>query len=305
MSFSKLKKSREKMFDHISSKFQEATNAQTYSTEDERLWYPQGDKAGNGSAVIRFLPPTETAPNGLPWVKVFKHSFQGPTGSWLIENCPTTLGKECPICEANREYWNSGIESDKKIASTRKRKVSYLSNVYVIKDPGNPENEGQVKIYRYGKIVYDMLNELMNPSFDDVEKVNPFDLWEGASFRLRFKMEDGYRKYSASTFDNPKPLFDDDAKLEEVYNQMYDLNEFVDPSIFKPYDDLKKRLELVTVGAKKRPPQVEEEVEDAVASLDNDLSEAEEIKVDSETDEDLEEFNKIFDELNIDDEKPF
>jgi len=303
MSFADLKKSREKMFDHIATKFQEANNNQTYENDDPRMWYPQGDKAGNGSAVIRFLPPTDNAPSGLPWVKLFKHAFQGPTGSWLFENCPTTLGKDCPICESNREFWNSGVEADKKIASARKRKVSYISNVYVIKDPQNPENEGQVKLFRYGKKIYDMLNELMNPSFDDVEKVNPFDFWEGATFRIRFRMKDGFRNYDASTFDNPKELFKDDTKLEEIYNQLFDLSEFVNPEDFKSYDELKSRLDLVTKGAKK-PQVVEEEVEDAVASLDNDLSEAEDLNLDT-NDEDDDEFNKIFDELSLEDEKPF
>ena len=287
MSFESLKQSRKNQFEHIANKFKESNVSSSGFKEDTRIWYPQGDKAGNGSAIIRFLPPTDTAPNGLPWVKVFNHRFKGPTGSWFVEPCPTTLGGECPVCEANRTLWNSGKESDKKIASERKRQVNYYSNVYIIKDPGNPENEGQVKIYRYGKKIFDMLNDMMNPSFDDIDRVNPFDLWEGANLRLRFKVEDSYRTYQASTFDTVKPLSTDEDKLKKIYELMFDLNEFVAPELFKGYDALSLKLVNVTKGKTpglmmgSRSSQVEEEdvtasepnvtekVDDAVTAIDN------------------------------------
>lgn len=300
MSFKDLKKNRTQLFDHIAKKFEESNTNKEYESDDERLWYPAGDKAGNGSAVIRFLPPTENAHNSLPWVKVYQHGFQGPTGSWLVEKCPTSIGKDCPVCEANRELWNSGLESDKKIASVRKRKVQYYSNVYIIKDPGNPENEGKVKIYRYGKKIFDMLNELMHPSFDDVTPVNPFDLWEGANLRLRFKMVDGFRKYDASTFDNVAPLFDDDKKLEEVYNSMYELNEFIEG--IKSYDEIKARFDMVVKGTapSKRKVEVEEEVESVDDTVRNELDNAEELDTPPfDTDDDIssEDFDKFFDDL--------
>lgn len=263
MSFAKLKQARAKSFEHIAQQFQANTAAETSSNKDERIWYPKADNAGNGSSVIRFLPPTDNAPNGLPWVKTFSHGFQGPTGSWLIEPCPTTLGEACPVCEANRSLWNSGIESDKKLASARKRKVSYYSNILVIKDPANPENEGKVFIYKYGKKIFDALNEAMNPSFDDQEPMNPFDMWEGANFRLRFRMKDGFRNYDSSAFDSKSTLNDDESVLEQIYNKMYDLNEFVDPANFKSYEQMKERLQAVTVGTPRRPAELETEVEES------------------------------------------
>lgn len=300
MSFKDLKKNRTQLFDHIAKKFEESNTNKEYESDDERLWYPAGDKAGNGSAVIRFLPPTDNALNSLPWVKVYQHGFQGPTGSWLVEKCPTSIGKDCPVCEANRELWNSGLESDKKIASARKRKVQYYSNIYILKDPGNPENEGKVKIYRYGKKIFDMLNELMHPSFDDVTPVNPFDLWEGANLRLRFKMVDGFRKYDASTFDNVAPLFDDDKKLEEVYNSMYELNEFIEG--IKSYDEIKTRFDMVVKGTagSKRKTEVEEEIESVDDTVRNELDNAEELDTPPfDTDDDIssEDFDKFFDDL--------
>lgn len=252
MSFQSMKKSTKEQFNLIAEKFKEATApSNSKFPVDDRLWYPQGDdKTGNGSAVIRFLPATEDAIDGKPWVKTWVHNFKGPTGSWFSEICPTTLkdGAECPVCAANRILWNSGDPGDKKIASSRKRNLRIYSNVFIIKDPGNPENEGQVKIYRYGKHIFDMLNDQMNPSFDDVDRVNPFDLWEGANFRMRFKMEDGYRSYKASIFDSPKPLFENDEILEKIYNKMYNLNEFIAPELFKEPDVMAALLKNVTEG---------------------------------------------------------
>jgi len=299
MSFKDLKKNRKEQFDKIASEFKEANApAQTYDKqEDTRLWYPAGDeKTDSGSAIIRFLPPTDNAPKGMPYVKVYKHAFQGPTGSWLSEVCPTTIGKPCPVCEANREYWNSGIDSDKKIASQRKRKVQYYSNIYIIKDQHNPENNGTVRIFRYGKKIFDMLNDQMNPSFDDVESVNPFDLWEGASLRLRFKKEDGFRNYNASTFDSPAPLFEDDEKLEEIYNKMYDLNEFVDPAGIHDYGQIKERLIAVTSG-KPKTRNFEEEATEEESSWANKTTTT--TKGSESVDDDDTEFDKFFNNLAV------
>ena len=230
-----------------------------YKRQDDRLWKPEVDKAGNGYAVIRFLP----APTGeeLPWAQVWSHAFQG-TGGWYIENSLTTLGQNDPVGELNRVLWNSGIDSDKDVARKQKRKLSYFSNILVVKDPLHPENEGRVFLYKYGKKIHDKLVEAMKPQFEDEEPINPFDFWKGADFKLKIVKQDGYWNYDRSEFASPSTLGDyDDAKLEEIYNQEYSLVEFTSPKNFKSYEDLEKRLNLVLGKGKARVVSREEEEE--------------------------------------------
>ena len=216
---------------------------------DERIWKPVMDKSGNGFAVIRFLPAVKG--EDLPWAKVWNHAFQGPTGQWYIENSLTTLGQNDPVSEMNSAYWNSGVESDKEIARRQKRKLQYLANILVIKDGENPQNEGKVFLYRFGKKIFDKCMEAMQPAFEDETPVNPFDFWEGADFKLKIRKVDGYWNYDKSEFDSPSPLFDDDEKLEEVWKKQYSLAEFTAPSNFKSYDELKTRLDTVLAGTTK------------------------------------------------------
>ena len=214
---------------------------------DERLWKPQLDKTGNGYAVIRFLP----APKGeeLPWAKVWNHAFQGPTGQWYIENSLTTIGQKDPVSELNTRYWNSGVESDKEIARRQKRKLQYFSNIYVVSDSKNPDNEGKVFLYRFGKKVFDKIMEAMQPAFDDEIAINPFDFWKGANFKLKIRKVDGYWNYDKSEFDSTTSvLLDNDDALEEVWKKQYSLKEFTAPTNFKSYDELKTRLDTVLAG---------------------------------------------------------
>ena len=213
---------------------------------DERLWKPVLDKTGNGYAVIRFLPAVKG--EDLPWANVLNHAFQGPTGQWYIENSLTTLGNNDPVSEMNSAYWNSGVESDKEIARRQKRKLQYFSNIYVVSDPKNPENEGKVFLFRFGKKIFDKCMETMQPAFEDETPVNPFDFWEGANFKLKIRKVDGYWNYDKSEFEAPSPLFDNDDAIEEVWKQQYALNEFTAPSNFKSYDELKTRLDMVLAG---------------------------------------------------------
>ena len=216
---------------------------------DERIWKPVMDKSGNGFAVIRFLP----APEGedLPWAKVWSHAFQGPTGQWYIENSLTTVGQNDPVSEMNSAYWNSGVESDKEIARRQKRKLQYFANIYVVSDPANPQNEGKVMLYRFGKKIFDKCMEAMQPAFQDETPVNPFDFWEGANFKLKIRKVDGYWNYDKSEFEAPSALFDDDEQLEEVWKKEYPLAEFTAASNFKSYDELKTRLDMVLAGTTK------------------------------------------------------
>ena len=216
------------------------------SYADERLWKPVVDKSGNGYAIIRFLPAVEG--EDLPWVKVWNHAFQGPTGQWYIENSLTTLGNNDPVSEYNSKLWNSGVESDKAIARAQKRKLQYFANIYVVSDSANPQNEGKVMLYRFGKKIFDKAMEAMQPAFEDESPINPFDFWNGANFKLKLRKVDGYWNYDKSEFEGVTPLSDDDAVLEGIYKKQYPLTEFTAASNFKSYDELKTRLDTVLSG---------------------------------------------------------
>ena len=245
MSLAALKKqnSLDKLLGAVQS---ENTSQEKKSYVDDRLWKPVMDKTGNGFAIIRFLP----APKGeeLPWAKLWNHAFQGPTGQWYIENSQTTIGQNDPVSEHNSALWNSGVESDKEIARKQKRKLQYYSNIYVVKDSANTENEGKVFLYRYGKKIFDKIMETMQPAFEDETPVNPFDFWEGANFKLKLRKVDGYWNYDKSEFEAPSALFDDDDKLEDMWGQEYSLSAITDTTNFKSYDELKKRLDVVLSG---------------------------------------------------------
>jgi len=243
-SFSELKKSRTRDLEKLTSEVSKLNSKEEKkSYEDLRFWKPTVDKAGNGMATIRFLP----APEGedMPWIQIFSHSFQGPTGQWYIENSLTTLNKKDPVSEYNTLLWNSGIESDKEIARKQKRKLNYISNVYIVRDSANPDNEGKVFLFKFGKKIFDKLNDLMNPEFEDETPVSPFDLWEGANFKLKIRKVEGYQNYDKSEFESPSPLSEDDEELERIWKAEHSLKEFLDEKNFKSYDVLKAKLNAV------------------------------------------------------------
>jgi len=217
------------------------------SRDDDRFWQPEVDKAGNGYAVIRFLPP----PKGeeLPWVRIWNHGFQGPTGKWYIENSLTTIGKPDPVSELNNELWNSGSEANKEVARKQKRKLSYICNVLIISDSKHPENEGKIKLFKFGKKIFDKIKDVMQPQFEDEAPVNPFDFWKGANFKLKIRNVEGYRNYDKSEFDAASVLNDNDAEIEKVWAGQHSLQDFLDPSNFKSYDELKRKLDAVLNGA--------------------------------------------------------
>jgi hypothetical protein len=258
---------------------------------DERLWKPQMDKTGNGYAVIRFLPAVKG--EDLPWAKVWNHAFQGPTGQWYIENSLTTLGQKDPVSEMNSAYWNSGVESDKEIARKQKRKLQYFSNIFVVSDPKNPENEGKVFLYRYGKKIFDKCMEAMQPAFEDETPVNPFDFWEGANFKLKIRKVDGYWNYDKSEFEAPSPLFADDEQLEEVWKKQYALTEFTAPTNFKSYDELKKRLDTVLAGTTTAGTAVDVMEDEPVSSVSVDTKEVPAPKVSDDDQDTMSYFEKL------------
>ena len=263
MSFASLKKASSKgdTFAKLTREIDKLNQPAAGSSADERFWKPELDKSGNGYAVIRFLP----APEGedMPWAKVWSHAFKGPGGQWYIENSLTTLGKDDPVGELNRELWNSGRDSDKEIARAQKRKLSYYANIYVVQDPTHPENEGRVFLYKFGKKIFDKLVEAMQPAFADESPVDPFNFWKGADFKLKIRKVDGYWNYDKSEFAAPGVLggFDDD-KLENIWSQGYSLAEFEDTKNFKSYEQLQARLNLVLGKTAPAARPIDESLED-------------------------------------------
>lgn len=230
----------------LAQKIQEMKITPDAGDSKEHYWKPEVDKSGNGIATFRFLPAPsiDNDEDALPWVKVFSHGFKGP-GGWLIDNCLTTKNNQCPVCEGNTVLWNSGIEANKTVARERKRKLNYITNIYIVSDPKHPENEGKVFLYRFGKKIFDKITEAMNPPFEDEKPINPFDLWKGANFKLKIRKVEGYQNYDKSEFETSSPLSDDDTKMEKIWKSEYSLKELVDDSQFKSYDMMKTRLEKV------------------------------------------------------------
>jgi len=262
INFEALKNNRKSQFDKLTSELNKLNQGTTQeSNGDDRLWKPDVDKAGNGYAVIRFLP----APQGedVPFVRIWDHGFQGP-GGWYIEKSLTTLNKPDPVSEMNTKLWNSGIESNKDLVRKYKRRLSYYSNILVVNDPTRPDNNGKVFLFKYGKKIFDKLNEAMHPQFADEKAVNPFDLWEGANFKLKIRQVEGYRNYDKSEFEGQSPISTTDADLERIWKQEHSLQDLVDPKHFKSYEELKMRLEkaLGVAGdsAQRMAPAIDEDV---------------------------------------------
>ena len=262
---------------------------------DERIWKPQLDKTGNGYAVLRFLPASDG--EDLPWAKLWSHAFQGPTGQWFIENSLTTLNQKDPVSEHNTVLWNSGVESDKEIARKQKRKLQYYSNVYIVTDTKNPENEGKVFLFRYGKKIFDKLMEAMQPQFDDEEAIDPFNLWKGANFKLKIRKVDGFWNYDKSEFEKPSALKDNDDELENIWKSQHSLADFTAPTNFKSYDELKTRLDTVLSGVATVGLASTVTVDEPVSTVKVDTPEEPAPTVDtSEEDDTMYYFQKLADE---------
>ena len=266
------------------------------SEKSDNFWKCEVDKAGNGMATIRFLPaPAVDGDDSLPWVKIHSHGFQGP-GGWLIDNCLTTKNQQCPVCEHNSSLWNSGIEANKDVVRKQKRKLNYIANIYIVSDPKHPENEGKVKLYKFGKKIFDKISEAMNPQFEDETPINPFDLWKGANFKLKIRKVEGYQNYDKSEFDSSSVLSDDDAELEKIWGGAHSLQEMVGDKEFKSYDDLKKRLDKVLGLNGDAPRTTVEQVK--AKTFDSPKAKAEDspFKDDTSEEDDLSYFAKLAEE---------
>lgn len=271
----------------------EKLNAKYERKNDERFWTPTVDKVGNGYAVIRFLPaPGEEE---VPFVRIFDHGFKGPSGSWYIENSLTTIGQKDPVGELNSALWNSGVETDKDTARKQKRRLHFISNIYVVEDHGNPDNNGKVFLFKYGKKIFDKLNEVMNPQFPDEKPLNPFDFWEGANLALKIRNVEGYRNYDKSAFMTQSALHKDDKKLEMIHSQEHSLQEFLKPSNFKTYEELKEKLNRVLSASMEGRTSNVMEQEDTIAPAQLRTRAAPSTAIDeaSDDDDDLNYFRKL------------
>ena len=294
MSFANLKKQSKlgSLTEKLVKEVEKMNNSN--GSADERLWKLEVDKSGNGYAVIRFLP----APDGedLPFVKLYSHAFQGP-GGWYIENSLTTLGQKDPVSEYNTLLWNNGTDSGKELARKQKRKLTYISNIYVVKDPTNPENEGKVFLYKYGKKIFDKITEAMNPEFEDEEAIDPFDFWQGSNFKLKAKNVAGYRNYDSSEFARPSAsLLDDDDAMEAIWNKEYSLQGFVTSDQFKTYEELKTRLNYVLGTKSALSSHDQETFEEEQSFMNDNQSKTSDVTSSNEDDDTLSYFAKLAEE---------
>jgi hypothetical protein len=286
----------------IASELQKQDSSSSNRKDDDRFWKAQVDKAGNGSAVIRFLPSIDDS--ALPWAKMYDHGFQGPTGKWYIEKCLTTIGQADPVVEHCNELWATGLESDKDTAKKRKRRLSYICNVLVISDPKNPENDGQVKLFKFGKKLFDKIKDKLQPTFEDEAVVDVFNAFNGANFRLRIRKVDGYSNTDKSEFDSQTAISEDDEEILAVLNKRHALGEFTDPKTFKSYEELKRKLDTVlsgtqSAGNKKAADFLLEDDEPKVAAkppLKEKAAVAPKAAVKTDDDEDLSFFESLIDE---------
>lgn len=241
--FSTLKKSSSSSLSKLNDELSKLNSPSSKPADDNRMWRPEVDKAGNGYAVIRFLP----APAGedVPFVRLFDHAFKTAQGQWFIDGCLTTVNEDCPVCNHNKDLWATGTKENQERVRNQKRKLSFISNIYVVKDPAHPENEGKVMLFKFGKKIFDKLNAAMNPEFEDEQPLNPFDLWAGANFKLKIRKVEGYQNYDKSEFEAAGPLFDEDDQLEAVWKSEHKLQPFLDRSNYKTADEIKSRLNRV------------------------------------------------------------
>lgn len=293
-SFANLKRSSGSSLEKL-SKAVESMNTSNYDNDEDKYWKCELDKSSNGYAIIRFLPsPPQDGDDGLPWVKYYDHGFQGP-GGWYIEKSLTSINGKDPLGEYNSDLWATGIEANKEIARKQKRRLHYVSNIYIVKDPRHPENEGQIKLFKFGKKIFEKITQAMNPQFEDEKPIDPFDFWNGANFKLKIRKVDGYQNYDLSEFDAPGPLFDDDDAMEEIWKKEHSLKEILDPKNFKTYDELKSRLDRVlglnspNISRNNTAEAVRsQKIEDKEREIDSSFVD--------ENDEDMDYFSKLLEE---------
>ena len=228
-------------FDELSKNIDSLSNAKKFKKEaDPRFYNLKFDDQGHGNAIIRFLPPK--IGEASPIVKKAEHFFKGQNG-WFVEPCPRTIGNKCPVCEHVYSHWEKGTQNPMSA------RVKFYANILVVKDPLAPENEGKVFLLRFGKDIFNMIAEKINPTSDIDEKVNIFDYEHGMNFKLKATLKNipGFSKavpnYRECSFMPSGPVVVSDKQvtsdfIDSLDEKIYSLKEFTDPSKFKSYDEL-------------------------------------------------------------------
>lgn len=255
--FDQLKKNSNTLSKDLFSKLKQSKEKKSY--DDDRFWKAKQDSAGNASAVIRFLPSPDT---DEPFIQLFAHGFQN-NGKFFIHNCPTTKGKTCPVCDSNKQLWNSGLDSDKDIARDRKRRQSFISNILVVNDPANPDNNGKVFLFKYGKKIHEKVLDAMIPEDITESPVDVFNMFEGVNFKLKIKKVAGYTNFDSSVFDQKVTAICDGKEdlMKQVFASSHSLAAFLADDQFKSHDDLEKELNKVLGNTTNRRSTIEDSVE--------------------------------------------
>jgi len=244
---------------------------------DARSWFPKLDeKTGSATALIRFLPGDGVAPNDIPYITWFMHSWKNPvTERTYYSPCNTTPGsphrgpkgsEPCAMCFENKKLWEQGPSGKTQVqgingANARKRRQRYMSNILVIKDPTNPSNDGKVMLFEYGQKIFDMLENAskgdeLNAGFD------PEDLTTGANFKLVIRKVENNANYDLSKFENQSPLFGGDKeKLRVVWNARHSLTDYfngTDPKGLKWRTPEESAEYLAWVNGVEKAPKIDE-----------------------------------------------
>jgi hypothetical protein len=164
------------------------------------------------------------------------------TGQYTSVLSPTTFGQRCPITDTKFKVLRNGTDEEKAKANLLRRNERWLINAYVIDDPTNPENNGTLKIIRYGKQLHKIISDAIDGEGSEDFGPRIFDLSEnGVNFKIKSEQQGDYISYTSSKFTMPRKVEGmTDAKAEEIYNSAFDLTSIVST---KSHDELLEILD--------------------------------------------------------------
>lgn len=301
MKFSDYKKKRKSMGSVIDDMKKNNSRRANFE-KDERFWELTKDNDYNGEAIVRFLPQPESK-KGFPIIKMLNHGFK-QNGRWFIENCPTIIGKPCPICEkAIVEY--AKHENEENFKNPFYKKTRYIACILVVKDPGKPENEGQIMLWSFGPSIYDKIMDGVAPESGLTEAIEAFDLYDGVNFLIKSHKKDKWPNYSNSKFmTSATPVAKKDKEIEKIFNSIINVDEFLEEDKFKSAEELQKKLNDI-LGIGENNEKANDKKNKSNRTKDNDKSSKDdEDEEENNEDEDFEdnEGNVDFDSLVDDDD---
>jgi hypothetical protein len=200
--------------------------------------------------VVRLVPNVESPERTL--YHYYNHIWKSVLTNQLVSTlCPTTYGERCPIDEYRSKVYQTKDEAKIKEINPIRRDEKWLANVYVVKDPTNPDNQGQVKILRFGKQIYNIIDQAM--SGDDAEEFGAriFDLSDkGCNLRIKVdENQGGYANYTTSKFMSPSAL-EGAPDIDEIYAACKNLESLQE---HKSYEDIQKLLKVHFLGEEEAP----------------------------------------------------